>query len=98
MKLNVNTESLTKSISTGEEYMKKIKSEMEGLFKCADELESMWDGSASEEFCKQIAKDKELSELILKDISEMLGSMQKSNKLYDSCETAVSSKIDKIKM
>ena len=71
---------------------------MEKVFSTIEELDKMWDGPASEAFNKQVEKDREIFELILQNIDEILGSMTSSKDLYNRCETSVDSRIKSIKI
>lgn len=98
MNLSVKITTLENGIKSGRESEKLIKSDMEKVFSTIEELDKMWDGPASEAFNKQVEKDREIFELILQNIDEILGSMTSSKDLYNRCETSVDSRIKSIKI
>jgi len=94
--IEVNMEILEQDTSDMEEKLESIKREMGSMFESIAELDTMWDGPASDEFKRQFSADSQAFEEICKAVDGMLDGIRNAIKSYNECETTIGDEINRI--
>ena len=94
--IEVNMKTLEQDTRNMEEKLETIKREMGSMFDSVAELDTMWDGPASDEFKRQVNMDSQVFDEVCRAVDGMLDSMRNAIKSYNECEAAVSAEINRI--
>lgn len=97
-KLEINTSTLNRDITTIDGEMKKLTSYINSLRSTLSQLEGMWDGPAKTAFSTAVKDDINRLEMLVKTISEYTGKTTEARNAYETCERNVDSIISSIRV
>lgn len=87
--LRVNTSQLNSDINTINSLLKKISSNVSGIFNDVIGLNGMWTGSANNAFCAKFASEQKRINNYLKDISKYVEILDNDRNTYIRCENRI---------
>lgn len=90
-KIAVDMDMMHHSARDLQDTLDKIKAEIGSMFLEIEEFTGMWDGSAHEDFLKQLWQDKQKMQEFENAAKKLVECMEYAEKEYQSCENAVSS-------
>ena len=97
-KIKVDTNQLQKDRQSLKVDLHHIKNEITDIYQEVQELDSMWDGSANDEFRKQFRNDYNLIQEIIREMEKYIGKIDFSIRKYESCENSIDEIINKIRV
>lgn len=84
--IKVDTKLLDKDKQSLVVEVNKIKKEMKSMHDSIKELDTMWEGTAKNEFVKQFTKDYEFLTFLCNAAEEFVDSLSNASKEYTNCE------------
>lgn len=97
-KIKVDTNQLQKDRQSLKVDLYHIKNEITDIYQDVQELDSMWDGSANDEFRKQFRKDHDMIQDIIEDMEKYISKIDFSIRKYENCENSIDEIINKIRV
>lgn len=96
--ITVDTATLQNDINDIQSALCKVKARSESMFREIDVLDNMWDGEAHDTFFVQMQEKHRKMQELQKVIERLLECMQYADHEYLSCEDAVHSIINTIRI
>lgn len=96
--ITVDTVTLQNDINDVQNTLGKVKMHSESMFRELDALGDMWDGEAHGTFAMQIQENRRKMQELQKVIERLIECMQYADHEYLSCEDAVHSIINTIRI
>lgn len=85
-------------IDTMEATVANLRAEMSKMFEEMQRLDGMWKGRANNAFRNQFLLDHKNMETVCEVLDELIASLRNANQEYVTCEAAVSSLVDSIRI
>lgn len=96
--ITVDTATLRNDINDVQSVLCKVKEHSESMFREIDALGDMWDGEAHDTFFVQMQENRRKMQELQKVIERLIECMQYADHEYLSCEDAVHSIINTIRI
>lgn len=92
------TEPLCADKGTMEAELNAVRAELQQLFQEMQELDSMWDGPASQAFSVQFQTDYDIMQDIMENLEGFIQCMQYAADEYNKCESTIAELISAIRI
>ncbi len=97
-KIRIDTVRLGTDADRADGYIKNISREISNMKNSVSQLDSMWDGPASDAFKKAFADDMNAAAAIMKNLESLHTYETNAKAEYEKCERRVSSLVSEIKV
>ena len=87
--IEINTVTLLRDIDILETKMGELDGQTEKMFSAISDLDTMWDGPASEAFKEQFQLDYQSCKEMSKVLKDLVESLKHARQEYDTCEQNV---------
>lgn len=94
----VNTDDLQRDINEMRNSLNQVKRRTDSMFQEINSLNGMWEGPAHEAFSRQFSADYQVMQELQKEVSRLIECMQYADKEYLSCESAINTIINSIRL
>ncbi|QBE95728.1 hypothetical protein PMF13cell1_01252 [Blautia producta] len=96
--IEVSTEPLSADKGNIAAELNAVRTELQQLFQEMQELDSMWDGPASQAFAVQFQTDYEIMQEIVENLEGFIQCMQYAADEYNKCENTIAELISAIRI
>ena len=98
MRIEVDTQQLSADIRTLEERKEALANSKQQVFRCMENINTMWEGAAHDKFLQQVLLDSLMLNELIGNIGHLVECMEHAKDEYGKCSDAVAQKISAIRL
>lgn len=98
MNLEISTERLDTDINKLQENLDNLRAAKDQVYRCLEQLNTMWDGIAKMTFQAQTIMDEQVLAGLLANLDNLIACMEYAKSEYNRCNEDVNSKINSIRL
>ncbi len=96
--IEIDTATLQRDIDNLRQYLDSMKRKGDAMMNGINNLSSMWEGLAKDEFTRQFQEDYRVLTEMEKVIEELIEKLESAKEKYNSCENSVGAIINSIRV
>lgn len=98
MNIEISTERLDMDIRTMQDQVDALYNAQTQVFRCLENLNAMWDGTANQVFIAQTNLDRGKLEVLLQNLRNLIECMEYAKSEYQRCQSDVDDKISGLRL
>ena len=98
MNIEINTDHLSRDIATMKEQVANLREAQTQVYRCLEQLNTMWEGQAQQVFNMQTMLDRMTLRMLLQSLDNLTECMEYAKGEYEHCRSDVNDKIASIRL